>query len=933
MLIDYFCFSFSKKFLCSPSPKIYCYTFYQLVFLHDNLSHCIPDFSISETDVKGFDKSQAGKTIVLTLPAGFEFNTTAAHTVTYDAGMDITSLTGPVVTVTTITITVTTDASDNSMDAIHFNNFQIRATAAGSGDLLRSGGTFKIDGSTTNPTDTESLGNLFSAPAMEVTSSNIYQNETNPVQIDCEFYEILEFELNISNTCPAAVTQFVFNTTGDPGYSQNPATNISNATVYFTDTARGFTIDNQFGTVANPNGAFTINGSQTLSEGAGTYYFYLAYYISSGATAAEKVDASLTSFTFNSTTYSNTGTPNPAGTRTIEDNCAASCSCSPGTKTFTVDLTDNPDQQWTLLNTKREGLCCGVLDPLKCIKFIVLLNPLTEQLTFSVFPEPGPGASSFFVNCTDEYEVKTDSICVVGDETVCITYCKSGSEPGDYTITVGRKTEAGSDITLNAGCTDFISIKGILESSIVWTSVYPGAQGAYNSYLSCTFGCDTTYVTAPDPLPGIEYIDYQVSATSLGCETGISKDTVRVYFVGSSLSVAIDPQEPAICYGSDPYGKTLTANPTGGASPYTYLWSTGAVTQSIFANIVGDYWVRVWDTTNCDYVADTVTLTEFSLPIEADAGVDQTVCASSPTVTLAGQLQEATGGEWSGGSGIFVINNEQLDAQYTPSAGEMAAGEVTLTLTTTEGLKGCPPDDDEMTIYITSNPTVNAGTDKAICYGKTVTIGGSPTASGGTTPYTYSWNNGASLSSTSVANPVSSATSTTTYTVTVTDANGCSGTDNIIVTVNTLPAATATNNSPVCVGKTLTLTGGPGAMTTYSWSGPDSYSNATQSPTVSGSATTAMAGVYTITVTDGNGCTDTETTTVTVNTLPLATATSNSPVCVGKPLTLTGGPGGMTTYSWSGPDSYSNTTQSPTVSSSATTAMAGVYTITVTDGN
>jgi hypothetical protein len=174
---------------------------------------------------------------------------------------------------------------------------------------------------------------------------------------------------------------------------------------------------------------------------------------------------------------------------------------------------------------------------------------------------------------------------------------------------------------------------------------------------------------------------------------------------------------------------------------------------------------------------------------------------------------------------------------------------------------------------------------------------------------------------------------TGTYTLTVTDANGCTGTASTATTVNAKPTATATNNGPVCAGAALTLTGGPGSMTTYAWSGPLSYSNATQSPTVSANATTAMTGTYTLTVTDANGCTGTASTAATVNAKPTATATNNGPVCAGASLTLTGGPGSMTTYAWSGPLSYSNATQSPTVSANATTAMTGTYTLTVTDAN
>ena len=124
-------------------------------------------------------------------------------------------------------------------------------------------------------------------------------------------------------------------------------------------------------------------------------------------------------------------------------------------------------------------------------------------------------------------------------------------------------------------------------------------------------------------------------------------------------------------------------------------------------------------------------------------------------------------------------------------------------------------------------------------------------------------------------------------------------------------------------GREFITNGGVNGLSSYNWSGPNSYSSSNQSSTVSGSATTAMGGTYTITVTDGNGCSSTASTLVTVNTLPSATASSNSPVCAGETLSLIGGVNGLSIYNWSGPNSYTSSNQSPTVSGSATTAMGG----------
>ena len=174
-----------------------------------------------------------------------------------------------------------------------------------------------------------------------------------------------------------------------------------------------------------------------------------------------------------------------------------------------------------------------------------------------------------------------------------------------------------------------------------------------------------------------------------------------------------------------------------------------------------------------------------------------------------------------------------------------------------------------------------------------------------------------------------------TYRVYVIDDNGCIGRQvpDAVVAEYALPSPTASNNGPVCVGELLTLSSLPNGMSTYSWSGPNSFTSNQQNPTVSSSATPAMAGLYTVTVTDGNGCSNTANTTVVVNPLPTPSASNNGPVCEGQSLQVFALPNGMTSYNWSGPNSYTSGLQNPVVSPSATTAMAGLYTVTVTDGN
>jgi hypothetical protein len=120
------------------------------------------------------------------------------------------------------------------------------------------------------------------------------------------------------------------------------------------------------------------------------------------------------------------------------------------------------------------------------------------------------------------------------------------------------------------------------------------------------------------------------------------------------------------------------------------------------------------------------------------------------------------------------------------------------------------------------------------------------------------WSNNATTQSITVS-------TTGNYSVTVTNANNCSATSAATgVTVNALPTATASNNGPVVSGNSLTLTASGG--TSYSWSGPNSFTSTLQSPSIT-TASTLNAGTYTVAVTNAGNCTAIATTNVVVSTV------------------------------------------------------------------
>jgi gliding motility-associated-like protein len=212
-------------------------------------------------------------------------------------------------------------------------------------------------------------------------------------------------------------------------------------------------------------------------------------------------------------------------------------------------------------------------------------------------------------------------------------------------------------------------------------------------------------------------------------------------------------------------------------------------------------------------------------------------------------------------------------------------------------------------------PVINAGPTAVIGAGTTTTLSGSGAVS-------YVWSPPGSLSSSTVSNPTSSASASTTYTLTGTDINGCSSTDTVSVIVHSLPTASAGAPVSICNGNSTTLSASGGG--TYSWTPTSGLSNPLISnPVASPTSTTT----YSVSVTNASGCTASSSVLVTVNPTPTATVSLDVIICNGASTVLTAGGGG--TYSWSPAAGLSSTTSAtPTATPSATTS----YTVTVSNG-
>jgi gliding motility-associated-like protein len=237
------------------------------------------------------------------------------------------------------------------------------------------------------------------------------------------------------------------------------------------------------------------------------------------------------------------------------------------------------------------------------------------------------------------------------------------------------------------------------------------------------------------------------------------------------------------------------------------------------------------------------------------------VVGTTATISLG---TGASAGVFSSTSGL-VINSTTGEVNIENST----AGTYTVT-NTIAAQGGCAESISTTQIVINALPTVSAN-NPTVCSGESVTLEGTGAVS-------YTWTGG-------VTNGVSFVPSTTdNYTVTGTDANNCSNTATITVTVNALPNVGA-NSPTVCSGESVTLEG-TGAVT-YTWTG-----GVTNGVSFVPSETTN----YTVEGTDANGCKNTSSASVTVNALPTVNAGNDLNACVGSEITLSAS--GAITYVW-----------------------------------
>ncbi|MEO8588366.1 MAG: PKD domain-containing protein [Flavobacteriales bacterium] len=406
--------------------------------------------------------------------------------------------------------------------------------------------------------------------------------------------------------------------------------------------------------------------------------------------------------------------------------------------------------------------------------------------------------------------------------------------------------------------------------------------------------------------------NYSVTATdAFGCS--ITLNTPIGPMAAITLASLTATDEP--CAGGN--DGTATASATGGTAPYTYTWSNSATGPSITTG-AGTYTVSVTDVNGCTPATGTITINATGQPNQANAGPDQIACMDALPVQLSGSVTNATGGTWTGGFGSFTGGG--LNPQYNPSATDIANGSVTLTLTTS-GNTTCPPASDQVSISLPNSfATASISHTDALCNGSTT---GTATFAPNNPTFTYLWSDPAGQT-TAVATGLGAGT----YSVTATDASGCTTTLNTTVAEpNAIAMASLTATDEPCAGgndgtATATVTGGT-APYTYTWSN-----------SASGPSITAGAGTYTVSVTDVNGCAP-ATGTITINATGQPNQANAGPdqiACMDAlPVQLSGSVTNATGGTWTGGlGSFTGGGLNPQYNPSATDIANGGVTLTLT---
>jgi predicted transcriptional regulator len=435
-----------------------------------------------------------------------------------------------------------------------------------------------------------------------------------------------------------------------------------------------------------------------------------------------------------------------------------------------------------------------------------------------------------------------------------------------YTVTV---TNANA---CTASASQSVSVNASPTASITGTNtVCAGASTSLTANGGNTYTWSNGSTTATISVSPATTTTYTVTV-SLGANcTATSSSTVTV---NSNPSPAVTGTN-TICTGA-----STTLNATGGTA---YTWSNGATTASITVSPTSTttYTVTASNANGCT-ATTTRTVTVNALPTASITGTSSICTGTSTSLTASGGTS-------------YLWSNAATTATISVSPTSNTSYTVTVT-----NANACTATASQA-VQVNALPTISITGNSNLCAGESTSL----TATGG---LSYAWSNGATNASITL-----SPSSTSSFSVTATDANGCTASNSQNIVVNALPTPAITGNNSICQGASTVLSVSGNA--TFVWNNGQTNSSITVSPTVQTS--------YSVTATNAAGCTATASSIVNVNDNPVPSISGNNTICAGASSTLTVNLG--QSFVWSNGGTNASITVSPTSNET--------YTVTVTDAN
>lgn len=504
---------------------------------------------------------------------------------------------------------------------------------------------------------------------------------------------------------------------------------------------------------------------------------------------------------------------------------------------------------------------------------------------------------------------------------------------------------AGPDATICFGSSYTLSLATAQHySSVLWST---SGSGTFSNPALL----NPVYTpSAADLLAGQVILTVSVNATA-PCTGSVSDFMILIFEEGPLANAGADA---TICEGS-----AFTVSTASASNYLSLMWTTSGDGSFALANTLTPTYtpgaadlltgfvtltLSAYGNPPCTLHSDAMVLT-FAEAVTANAGNDVTICEGETVIVADASAQHYNNVLWTS-SGSGILNNETtLTPTYNPSAADISAGSVVLTLTAF-GQAPCGGSAvDSKLITITAAPQVNAGPDATLCQGSTHTISGA-TASG-TSSFNWTTTGSGSFSGNGTLTPTYTPSiadfilGSVTLTLTGNAVSPCStpATDAMILTL--VPAATANAGSDATICETQSFTVSTAAASNYSslaWtsSGSGTLSGATTlTPTYTPSAADIATGsvVLTLTAISAAPCSNpvSDQMIITIAQEPEAYAGADATICEGQQHTITGATAttGLV-FSWmsSGSGTFLNqNTLTPTYIPSAADVAAGSVTI------